>query len=103
MKDSTNTSIMTVSAAHNEDVGISLDSSTDTCIMTVSAVHNQKYAITMYKCTNTSHYYSYTYYNGDGIYIAGCTTAHIVYHNTGNTMYIITGTDTHIYTELTVQ
>ena len=38
---STNTNMMTVSAAHNENDGIWLDSSTHTSMMTVSAAHNE--------------------------------------------------------------
>ena len=97
---STDTRVMNVSAAHNGISGINLFDSTDTCMMNVSVVHNQYNAITMSNCTNTSLYYSYTYHNGDGIYITGCTTTHILYHNIGNTMYIITGTDTHILNSL---
>ena len=93
---STNTSMMNVSAAHNGDVGIVLDNSNDTSMMNVSAAHNPNNAIEMFSCINTSLYYSYTYHNRDGIYITGCTTTHILYHNTGNTMYILQSTDTHI-------
>ena len=65
-------------------------------MMNVSAAHNQNNAIRMSSCINTSLYYSYTYHNGDGIYITECRTTHILYLNTENTMYIIKSTDTHI-------
>ena len=96
LDSSTNTSMMNVSAVQNGDVGIRLDYSTDTSMMNVSAAHNQNNAIRMSSCINTSLYYSYTYHNGDGIYIAECRTTHILYHNTENTMYIIKSTDTYI-------
>ena len=64
--------------------------------MYVSAVHNQNNAIRMSSCINTSLYYSYTYHNGDRIYIAECRTTHILYHNTENTMYTIKSTATYI-------
>ena len=77
---STDTSMINVSAAHNEGDGISLYHSTDTNMMNVS-VHNQNNAITISNCINTSLYYSYTYHNGDRMYI---------------TIYVIKSTDTHI-------
>ena len=93
---STNTSMMNVSAAHNEGDGIWLYYSTNTNMMNVSAAHNENNAIRMVSCINTSLYYSYTYHNRDGIYIAECRTTHILYQNTENTMHIIKSTDTYI-------
>ena len=93
---STDTSMMNVSAVHNEGDGIYLLNSTDTNMMNVSAAHNQNNAIRISNCINTSLYYSYTYHNGDGIYITECRTTYILYHNTENTMYVIKSTDTHI-------
>ena len=106
------TSMMNVFAAHNGDVGIWLEHSTNTSMMNVSAVHNEGCgiclyystnasmmnvsAIRMFSCINTSLYYSYTYHNGDGIYIIESRTTHILYLNTENTMYIIKSTDTYI-------
>ena len=78
LDNSTNTSMMNVSAVQNGDVGIRLDYSTDTSMMNVSAAHNQNNAIKMSSCINTSLYYSYTYHNGDGIYIAECRKTHSV-------------------------
>ena len=94
--DSTDTSMVNVSAAHNVDVGIWLFYPTNTSMMNVSAVHNQNNAIIVIGGINTSLYYSYTYHNGDGIYIADSRTTHILYHYTENTMYIIQSTDTYI-------
>ena len=83
----TDTSMMNVSAAHNEEGGISLCYSTNTSMMNVSTVHNG----------NTSLYHTYAYNNMfAGLYITGCTTTHIVFHNTGNRIYLQNNTDTHI-------
>ena len=76
--------------------GIWLKNCTDTSMMNVSAAHNQNNAIRISSCINTSLYYSYTYHNGDGIYISGSIKTHILYHNTENKMYIIKSTDTYI-------
>ena len=93
---STDISMMNVSASHNEKDGIVLDHSNDTNMMNVSAAHNEINAIGMIDCINTSLYYSYTYHNGDGIYITECRTTHILYHITENPMHIIKSTDTDI-------
>ena len=93
---STNTSMMNVSAANNEDVGIWLFYSTNTSMLNVYAAHNQNNAIRMSSCINTRLYYSYTYHNRDGIYITESRETHILYLNTGNTMYIKKSTDTYI-------
>ena len=90
------TSMMNVSVVHNEDCGIWLLIVTHTSMMNVSAAHNRNNAIKISSCINTSLYYSYTYHNGDGMYIADSRTTYIQYHNTGNTMYVIRSTDTHI-------
>ena len=97
LADSTNTSMMNVSVAHNEGCGIMLHDSTDSSMMNVSAVHNVHNGIIVIGGINTSLYYSYTYHNGDGIYIAESRTTHILYHNTENTIFIIQSTDTYIY------
>ena len=96
LKTSIDTSMLNVSAVQNGDVGIRLGYSTNTSMMNVSAAHNQNNAIRMSSCINTRLYYSYTYHNGDGIYISGSRKTHILYHNTENTMYIIKSTDTYI-------
>ena len=95
LENSTHTNMMNVSAAHNGWNGIFLYYSNDTSMMNVS-VHNQNNAITMSSCINTSLYYSYTYHNGDRMYITACRTTYILYHNTENTIYVIKSTDTHI-------
>ena len=96
LSHSTNTSMMNVSAANNVDVGIWLFYSTNTSMMNVYVAHNQNNAIRMSSCINTSLYYSYTYHNRNGIYITESRATHILYLNTGNTMYIKKSTDTHI-------
>ena len=93
---STNTSMMNVSVANNEYNGIGLYFSTYTSMMNVSAVHNQEGGVLIYGCSNTSLYHTYIYHNKDGTYITGCTTTHIVYHNTGNKIYLQDNRDTHI-------
>ena len=93
----TNTGMMNVSAAHNVYHGLSFDQCINTSIINLFAAHNQKNAIKMSECIKTILHYSYTYNNTDGIYITGCKTTRILYHNnTGNTMYIIKGKDTHL-------
>ena len=85
--NSTNTSMMNVSAANNKYSGIVLWYSTNTSMMNVSAAHDG----------NTSLYHTYTYHNNKvGLYIIGCTTTRIVYHNIGNKIYLRNNTDTHI-------
>ena len=96
----TNTRMMNVSAVHTGFNGIVLNFSANTSMINVSAVHNQHEAIAMYYSINTSLYYSYTYNNGAGIYIIGCKTTHILYHNTGNAIHIINSTDIHILNSL---
>ena len=93
---STDTSMMNVSTGNNGYSGIVLYYSTDTSMMNVSAVHNQEGGVLIYGCSNTSLYHTYIYHNKDGTYITGCTTTHIVYHNTGNKIYLQDNRDTHI-------
>ena len=107
---STDTSMMNVSAAHNEQIGIYLLYSTDTSMMNVSAANNKYYGIYLHYSTdtsmmnvsaahngNTSLYHTYAYNNMfAGLYIIGCTATHIVYHNTGNRIYLRNSTDTHV-------
>ena len=107
---STYTSMMNVSAAHNEQNGIYLYYSTDTSMMNVFAAHNGHNGIYLYYSTdtnmmnsstvhnrNTNLYYTYSYHNMyAGMYVIGCTTTHIVYHNTGNKIYLRNNTDTYI-------
>ena len=90
---STDTSMMNVFVEYNGHHGIHMQSCNNTSMMNL---FNQNNGIIMFKCINTSLYYSYTYHNGEVIYISHCTITHILYHNTGNTMYIISSTDTHI-------
>ena len=90
---STDTSMMNVFVEYNGHRGIHMESCNNTSI---TSMMNQNNGIIMFKCINTSLYYSYTYLNGEVIYISHCTITHILYHNTGNTMYIISSTDTHI-------
>ena len=51
---STNTSMMNVSAAHNKDNGIWLEYSTDTSMMNISAAHNEDCGIVFLYSTDTS-------------------------------------------------
>ena len=107
---STDTIMMNVSAARNEQNGIYLYYSTDTSMMNVSAANNEYFGILLWYSTNTSlmnvsaaHdgntslYHTYTYHNMyEGLYVIGCTTMRIVYHNIGNRIYLRNNTDTHI-------
>ena len=107
---STNTSMMNVSAAHNKYSGIVLWYSTNTSMMNVSAANNKNSGILLWYSTNTSmmnvsaahddntsFYHTYTYHNNKvGLYMIGCTTTRIVYHNIGNKIYLRNNTDTHI-------
>ena len=101
---STDTSLMNVSAANNEQLGIYIHNSTDTSMMNVSAAQNKYEGIHLEFSTATimmnvhvSTVHTYTYHNMfAGLYIIGCTTTHIVYHNTGNKIYLRNNTDTYI-------
>ena len=93
---SANTSMMNVTAEHSKSVGILLFYSMNTRMMDVSAEHNHDAGIRLYDSFNTSLDHTYTYHNRYSIYIIGCTTTHIVLHNTGNKIYVIESTDTHI-------
>ena len=107
---STDTSMMNVSAAHNEQNGIYLYYSADTSMMNVFAAHNGHNGMYLYYSTdtnmmnsstvynrNTSLYHTYSYHNMyAGMYVIGCTTTHIAYHNTGNKVYLRNNTDTYI-------
>ena len=110
--NSNDTSLMNVFAENNEQLGIYIYNSTNTSMMNVSAAQNKYEGIHLYYSTytsmmnvhvstvhndNTSLYHTYTYHNNKvGLYIIGCTTTRIVYHNIGNKIYLRNNTDTHI-------
>ena len=113
LNTSTDTSMMNVSAANNKYSGIFLNYlnySTDTSVMNVSAAYNGHNEMYLYYSTdtnmmnsstvynrNTSVYHTYSYHNMyAGMYVIGCTTTHIAYHNTGNKIYLRNNTDTYI-------
>ena len=93
---STDTNMMNVSVAQNKYNGISLYFSTYTSMMNVTAVRNQEGGVLIYGCSNTSLYHTYIHHNKEVTSINGCTTTHIVYHNTGNILYLQNNRDTHI-------
>ena len=101
---STDTSLMNVFAENNKEVGIYIYNSTYTSMMNVSAAQNKYQGIYLHFSTATimmnvhvSTAHTYTYHNKKvGLYIIGCTTTRIVYHNIGNRIYLRNNTDTHI-------
>ena len=95
---STNTTMINVSAANNKYSGILLQNSNDASLMNVFAENSEQVGIYIYNSTDTSmmNVHVSTVNNKVGLYIIGCTTTRIVYHNIGNNIYLRNNTDTHI-------
>ena len=49
-----NTSMINISAVHNQQLGIGLWQCNDTSMVNISAVHNQQYGIGLWQCNDTS-------------------------------------------------
>ena len=95
---SRSTSMMNVSAAHNEVNGIRLETSTDTSMMNVSAAHNGWEGIVLYDSTDTSMMNVSAAHNGVGIWLDHCTDTSMMNvsaaHNGQEGIVLFDSTDT---------
>ena len=97
---SRSTSMMNVSAAHNEGIGIWLGHSTNTRMMNVSAAHNRGHGILLDHSTNTSMMNVSAVHNGDGIILNHPTDTSMMNvsaaHNEGIGIWLYDSTDTSV-------